>query len=97
MAAVPTTSPHGIPLTDVERRIWADIAWAEQDPEVQRNYAGQWVVILDRKILAHARDRDQALQAAGTALQQPVDDLVVWPIPEGTSLLSDSPPAPTEY
>ena len=52
-----------------------DLEWACNDPEVQRKYAGQYVVPFERKIIAHGTDLEQVLRAAVAATGKPADEL----------------------
>jgi hypothetical protein len=78
-------------LTEVEKRIWSDIAWAQQNRELQHQCAGEWVAIHERRVVAHGKDRHQVECQAALALQRPVEELAVWPISDDASILSDSP------
>ena len=76
----------GIPLTDLERRIWADIKWAENDEHVQTGYA---VAIFERTIVAHGTDRGRVEEEAIVASQQPLEAIAIWPIPTPFDFLTD--------
>lgn len=39
-------------LTEEEAEQFRDMAWAEQDPKVQRLYEGKWVAVYHRSIIA---------------------------------------------
>src|SRR5437879_3527403 len=39
-------------LSEDEKRIWDDIRWAENNPEFQERYAGKWLAIYNREVLA---------------------------------------------
>jgi hypothetical protein len=82
---------EGIPLTESERRIWAEIAWAEQNAELLARYAGEWVALENRTVVAHGPDREEVLRAAAAATQRPEGEVAIWPILDVTALLSDSP------
>jgi hypothetical protein len=79
----------GIPLSERERRIWAEIEWAEQDPELRTRYAGQWVALAGHTVVAHGPDRAEVLSAASGATRLPVEDLAVWFLADA---LADYPP-----
>src|SRR5262245_20195251 len=97
MATVSTeTLAEGIPLTESERRIWAEITCAEQNDELRVKYAGEWVALEGRAVVAHGRDREQVLRAAAVATQRPPDELAVWPILDVTAFLGDHPPSVAE-
>lgn len=91
MASSPTTPSAAIPLTDLEKRIWSDIDWAEHNPDLQEKCAGEWVAIHERRLVAHGKDRDQVVREAATALQLPFEEFAVWPIQDPADLLSDTP------
>jgi hypothetical protein len=40
---------HEIPASELE--CYRDAEWALHDPEIQQNYAGQWVVAYQRRVL----------------------------------------------
>jgi hypothetical protein len=97
MATAETTPVTAIPLSELEKRIWLDIEWAQQNAEVQERFAGEWVAIHLRNVVAHGKDRDQVLNEAATTLRRPVEELAVWPISAPTSVLSDSPQPSPEF
>jgi hypothetical protein len=84
----------GFALTDGERRLWAEIEWAEQNEEVQSKYAGQWVALYERQVVAHGLHRDQVVRDAVAATQRPAEELAIWPIAGTTALLEDPANAP---
>ena len=88
--ATGTTPAAGIPLTECEKRIWSDIEWAQQNADLQRQYAGEWVAVYERTLIAHGADREQVLRAAAAALQRPIEEVAVWPIFDSTSLLEEA-------
>jgi hypothetical protein len=92
--ATATSPVAGIPLTELQKRIWSDIEWAQRNADLQQQCAGEWVAIYERTLMAHGKDRDQVLSDAAAALQRPIEELAVWPFFDNTSLLSDSPPPP---
>jgi hypothetical protein len=53
-----------VEMNERERRIWADHEWALQDPEVQRQYAGQVVAVHDRKVWGVGKTHLAALNDA---------------------------------
>jgi hypothetical protein len=87
----------GFALTSSERRVWADIQWAEQNEEVQSSYAGQWVALYERQVVAHGLHRDQVVRAAVTATQRSAEELAIWPIAGTAALLEDPPPDAPEF
>jgi hypothetical protein len=95
MATVEKNQSAGIPMTETDRRIWADIDWADKNEEIQRNYGGQWIAILNRKVVAHGMDRDAVVREAVVATNRPEEDIAVWSImsPEDwvASFLTDLP------
>lgn len=55
-----------ISAADVER--YRDAEWALRNPEVQRQYEGQWVVAYQRQVIAHGADpKTVAVEAAHVA------------------------------
>ena len=53
MATVEKPDTSGIPWTERDRRIWAEIDWAEQNARALSAYYGEWVAIHDRNDAAH--------------------------------------------
>ena len=95
MATVETKPSAGIPMTETDRRIWADIDWADKNEEIPKKYGGQWLAILDRKVVAHGMDRDAVVQEAVAATRRPEAEIAVWAVmsPEDwvDSFLTDLP------
>jgi hypothetical protein len=89
MSTVDSRQVEGVSLTELEKRIWNDIAWAERDHEVQAKYAGQWVAICDHTIIAHGIDRDRVEQEAKEITKRPLRELAVWPICDPASMPSE--------
>ena len=79
----------GIRLTPAERRIWSDIDWAEHDDEIRANYAGEWIAIVNRTIVAHGTDRDGVVRAAVVAAHQPEDAIAVWSVAPFAAFVAD--------
>ena len=96
MAIAEEVQVEGVPLTDSEKQIWADIEWADHDEEVQAKYAGQWVALYQRAVVAHGTDRAQVLREAAAVTQRPTEELAIWPILSGAAFLSDCPPSASE-
>ena len=92
MTTVEKTQTEGIRLTEAERRIWADIDWAEQDPEIRVKYPGEWIAILNRAVVAHGPERGQVLRAAVAATHQSEEVIAVWPVTAPDAFLADRPP-----
>jgi hypothetical protein len=82
---------EGVPLSERERRIWADIEWAEHDSEVLGDYAGQWIAIYNQKVVAWGADREEVLRQGVQAAQQPPEELAIWPVLSDIALTSDHP------
>jgi hypothetical protein len=80
MATVEKNQTGGIPMTETEKRIWDDIEWADKNEDVQRKYGGEWVAILDRKIVAHGMDRDVVVKEAVAATNRPEEEIAVWSV-----------------
>ncbi len=89
MATVEKTQTKGIRLTETERRIWADIDWAEQDSEIRVKYPGEWIAILNRTVVAHGLERGQVLRAAIAATHQSEEVIAVWPVAAPEAFLAD--------
>ena len=51
-------------LTAEERQQEEDVRWALHDPEVLANYVGEFVVPVDRRIVAHGQDIESVLEEA---------------------------------
>ena len=66
----------------------ADFEWACGDPELQRRYEGEFIVVRKQSVLAHGNDRMEALRQAMEA-GHPRDELVVVPI---FVLAAETPP-----
>ena len=96
MATTPEIGPGGVPLSELEKRIWADIEWAEHDGEVHAKYAGQWIAIYERAVVAHGADREQVLRQGADVVQRPLEELAVWPVLSDMALVDD-PPAASEF
>jgi hypothetical protein len=78
--SLPNGQDGGRPMTKQEVREMNDILWAEHSHDVSLRFAGQWVAIRDRAILAHGANRDQVLSEAMAATGLPADEFVMWPI-----------------
>lgn len=88
---------HGdIPLSELEKRIWGDIEWAEHDGEIRTKYAGQWIAIYERVVVAHGTDREQVVRQGADVAQRSQEELAVWPILSDMALVDD-PPAASEF
>lgn len=96
MAAAQENGQGGIPLSELEKRIWAHIEWAEHDGEVRAKYASQWIAIYERAIVAHGADREEVLRQGAENVQRPPEELAVWPVLSDMALVYDPPPA-SEY
>lgn len=96
MATAYEIGQGGVPLSELEKRIWADIEWAEHDEEVRAKYAGQWIAIYERAVVAHGAEREQVLRQGAEIMQRPQDELAVWPVVSDMALTHD-PPAGSEF
>ena len=67
-----------------------DATWAQHDPTVEQIYGGQWVVAVDRKIVAHGTDPGLVLQEAARLTGRNPDDLIVCGIPHPDDWLVDA-------
>src|SRR6266436_4020369 len=97
MATTEGIHAEGIPLTEAEKNTWADIEWADHNDEVQANYAGQWVALYRRSVVAHGTDREQVLAEGIAATQRPKEELTIWPIMSRDTFLADSPPSACDF
>ncbi len=91
MATAQESGQAGVPLSELEKRIWADIEWAEHDGEVRAKYAGQWIAIYERAVVAHGADREQVLRQGAMAVQRPKEELAIWPVLSDMALIHDAP------
>ena len=67
-----------------------DATWALRDPTVEQHYGGQWVVAVDRKIVAHDTDPSLVLPEAARITGRTPDDLIVCGIPHPDDWLVDA-------
>src|SRR6266849_6056920 len=58
-------------LNEEEREQFRDMAWAEQDPEVQRLYEDKWVAVYRRKVVASGDNLTEVLAEASRATGLP--------------------------
>ena len=65
------------PLTAEQRQRLADVAWAEEDPQVIASYPGEFVVPHDRRIVAHSRDIQAVLKEAAAKTGRKIEELLV--------------------
>jgi Family of unknown function (DUF5678) len=89
MSTVERDTSQAVPLAPSEVRIWDDISWAENNEETQRRYAGMWIAICDRRVVAHGLDRDQVERDASDATNRPLHELAIWPVSDPASMLSE--------
>jgi hypothetical protein len=68
-------------LTEEEAEQFRDMAWAEQDPEVQRLYAYKWVAVYRRKVVAAGDDLGEVLAEASRVTGLPEGKIAVTSIP----------------
>src|SRR5262245_58895915 len=62
---------HIEPLIPADLERYRDAEWALHDPQVQRQYEGQWVVAYQRRIIAHGDDPQGVIHdAAGLVKDQ---------------------------
>jgi hypothetical protein len=67
-----------------------DAHWAQHDPQVQELYAGQWVVALNHRIVAHGSDPRAVLVEGCKVTQKSSDELTVCAVPHPDSWLADA-------
>src|SRR5438874_6414915 len=77
------------PLTEEGLQRCRDVHWAKHDPEVERQYAGEWVVAHNRTIVAHGTDMDAVRREAAERLGCPPEVLIVASILHPDSFLMD--------
>jgi hypothetical protein len=97
MTTSSSNSAAGIPLTDDEKRVWDDIAWADHDNEVQRRYEGEWIALYHRRVIAHGVDRTQVIADAARALACPTEEIVIWPVGSADDVLLESDRGPSGF
>jgi hypothetical protein len=64
-------------LTSEERQAAEDIAWAQQDPDVQAKHRGEFVVPYRRTIVAHGHDVATILGQAAAILGRRSEDIPI--------------------
>lgn len=64
-------------LTAEERQQEEDVHWALHDPDVLANYTGQFVVPVDRRIVAHGEDVEAVLEEAARVTGRDPDRLPI--------------------
>jgi hypothetical protein len=82
------TSTHA--LTEAEQKTNEDVYWAQHDAEVEKCYGGQWVVPLERRIVAHGSDPETVLREAALVTQRPAEELAVCAVPHPQNWLADA-------
>jgi hypothetical protein len=63
------------PLRPDEIQRLEDIHWAQDDPEVQALYEGEFVVPYNRQIVSHGCEATQVLAEAARVTGRPVEEL----------------------
>jgi hypothetical protein len=81
-------SSQSVPGEEQKRN--EDAYWAQHDPQVEKQYGGQWVVPHERKIVAHGTDLTSVLQEAARLTNRRPDELVVCAIPQANSWLASA-------
>jgi hypothetical protein len=82
-------TPRSELILPVELERYADAAWALRDPEVQRQYHGQWVVAYERRILAHGPAPQTVLDQAARLVPGQGHRLVLCLPDEGSEWLQE--------
>jgi hypothetical protein len=76
MARGVTVNLGGFAMTEiVTSQLEQDLLWASTDPDVQRDYAGQYVVPFQRRIVAHGTDLQAVLRDAERITGKPAHEL----------------------
>ena len=60
----------------VNSQLEQDLLWASTDPDVQRDFVGQYVVPFQGRIVAHGTDLDAVLREAERITGKPAQELV---------------------
>jgi Family of unknown function (DUF5678) len=68
------------PMTPLEKRQCEDASWATNAPEVHQ-YPGEFVVVRNKRVVAHGLDENQLVKQAAAQEQCPEYELVVLVIP----------------
>lgn len=62
-------------LSDAEIARLEDITWAQQDPDVQSRFRGEFVVPVGKQVVAHGYEAEQVLQEASQVTNRAIRDL----------------------
>ncbi len=79
-----------LPGTRAAKAGHEDASWAQHDPWVEQCYAGEWVVAVGRRIVAHGTDLAAVLEEAAHVTQRSRDELVACAIPQPQDWLADA-------
>jgi hypothetical protein len=66
-----------LPLTEKQVQQFEDMAWAREDPDVQREHRGEFVVPYRRQIVASGKDPSRVLADAARIIGCPPADVVM--------------------
>jgi len=69
-------------MTEVERQMYEDLLWAQSDPELEKQYYGECIVVWKKQVVAHGRSQDEALRQAEATGNWPSEELVVVEFPD---------------
>lgn len=84
------TTSSASPISESMAEQYDSADWAQHDPAVEELYGGQWVVAVDRKIVAHGADPGLVLKAAAVITGKNPDELIVCGIPHPDDWLVDA-------
>jgi hypothetical protein len=68
-------------MSAVEQQMYEDLLWAENDPDLEKQYYGECIVVWKKQVVAHARSEEEALQQAAAG-NWPFEELVVVEFPD---------------
>ncbi len=87
---------HIEPIRRPELERYRDADWALHDPEVQKQYEGQWVVAYQGRIIAHGDDPRAVLQDASQRVNDEAHRVVFCAREDPDSWLQSTAAADTE-
>jgi Family of unknown function (DUF5678) len=84
-----------IPPEELER--YRDAEWALHDPQVQQDYAGQWVVAYERRVLACGPNAAAVLERAHQLVPDPAHKAVFCAPEDSDTWLQHSSDPGTDF